>query len=105
MIRNETARRKEIVLMYRREDMNKYTITDYLTGKHFTRINKTEARRRYNAGERIAVTPCKINPAGMMGFVSIYNLTGSVFDQLIRGFEYCSCNHETGYYAAYYTIG
>lgn len=67
------------------------------------RINKKEARRRFNQGEEITLLACKIwidNP--WIGGYRIDNKDERDFDSIVNSFEYYNCTSETGYYASYY---
>lgn len=66
----------------------------------YTKITKPAARRLYNEGSKILLTPCKLRPIPCGVYVS--RASGRDFDKLINEFEYYNCNSETGYYTAYY---
>lgn len=69
----------------------------------FRRINKPTARKLYNEGETIRITPCKCRPNNMQGiWADINNECGEYFHRLINAFEYHFSNAELGYYTAYY---
>lgn len=94
--------------------MNKSTIGRY------TRITKREAARRYNAGEVVRLTPCKMSPVSPWGCfsdahkesyttVSDDNFNTTVarnrdFETVVNAFTYYNCNNETGKYPAYWVI-
>ena len=63
------------------------------------RINKREARNRFNKGEDIYIRPCKLNP--VLTYSIISRLSGN-FDTAVDAFEYYNCNNETGTYASFY---
>lgn len=92
--------------------MNKIQIGGY------TRITKKEAARRYNAGEVIRLTACKLSPVSPWGCYSDaqkdYNATISwdgfntivarnrKFETVVNAFTYYNCTSETGKYPAYW---
>ena len=91
--------------------MNKYVIGKY------TRISKAAARKAYIAGERIAMFPCKANPASPWNQPYILNRASresfvideiglvNDFNGLVNSFEYYNCQYaEMGKYAAFYRI-
>lgn len=67
---------------------------------HYKRINKIEARKRYNKGERIIVKSCNCNP--LVNSYIINNTNGQKFDTIINAYTYYNCNSETGRYASFY---
>lgn len=69
----------------------------------YKRINKKKARSLYNAGYTIYLTPCKIWPddRGPIRPCPISKKEGP-FDDRVNAFEYYNCNHQLGYYAAFY---
>lgn len=92
--------------------MNKIQIDGY------TRITKKEAARRYNAGEVIRLTACKLSPVSPLGCYSDsqkdHNATVSgdgfnttvarnrEFETVVNAFTYYNCTNETGKYPAYW---
>lgn len=76
------------------------------------RINKRQARKLYENGEKFYMIPCKLNPYFGNGVFLIpvqkasdpateYN---DRFNMLVCSFEFYNCiNNETGRYAAFYT--
>lgn len=80
--------------------MNNITINH--GGYTFMRINKRTARRHYNNGESIIIVPVKCYTE-VFAFETKENYNKiRTFDNLVNEFEYYNCNHECGYYAAYY---
>lgn len=70
------------------------------------KIRKNTARKLFNEGRELIITPCKCNPHGawLTGFTICKNtLENSDFDRLINEFEYYNCNSELGKYTAFYT--
>lgn len=92
--------------------MNKININGY------NRITKAAARRAYNAGETVRICPVNISPVNMYGLYADcsnakhttvagdgFNTTiarNKEFETIVNAFIYYNCNHETGYYPAYY---
>lgn len=92
--------------------MNKMQIGGYI------RITKKEAARRYNAGEVIRLTACKLSPVSSGGCYSDaqkdHNATVSgdgfnttvarnrKFETVVNAFTYYNCTNETGKYPAYW---
>ena len=74
--------------------------------RNFVRINKTEARGRYNRGEKIYVCPCKMDPENKWQkavLLSMQTTDGEKFDNAVNYFEYYNCQYnELGKYAAFY---
>lgn len=84
----------------------------------YTRITKKEAARRYNAGEVIRLTACKLSPVSPWGCHSDtqkdHNATVSEdgfnttvarnrkFETVVNAFTYYNCTNETGKYPAYW---
>lgn len=67
------------------------------------RINKKEARRRFNQGEDITLVACKMRVDSPWGLgCRINNKDDRDFDKIVNNFEYYNCTSETGYYASYY---
>lgn len=63
---------------------------------------KRTARRHYNNGESIILLPVKCYTE-VFAFETEKNYNKiRTFDNLVTEFEYYNCNHETGYYAAFY---
>lgn len=72
---------------------------------NYTRISKTAARKAYYQGTPIYIVPCYLRPDNMyMPAVEIgpWGEDVSGFDNRVNAFEYYNCNHETGYYTAFY---
>ena len=73
------------------------------------RINKSQARKQYELGVSVYITPCKMglgnmwNPELEMNKYNLLEVNPSItFDSFINEFEYYTCNYETGYYTSYY---
>lgn len=82
--------------------MNNISLSDMWQNKRFKRVSKRTARRHYNDGESIIILPVKCYTE-MFAFETKENYNKvKDFDQLTNEFEYYNCNHECGYYAAFY---
>ena len=72
------------------------------------KIRKNTARKLFNSGETLIITPCKCAPGGvwLTGFKICKNdFDYCDFDALINEFEYYNCNSELGKYTAFYIPG
>lgn len=73
----------------------------------FIRINKAQARRLYNYGESVLLTPCNQIPITKKPDLAIWeskDLFGQYdgFDELVEWFETYNCNSQNGRYTAFY---
>ena len=71
----------------------------------FTRISKKQAQKLFDAGQEIYLCPVKMNPANpywSMAMPCQKDENWDDFEKLISNFVYYNCNHETGYYPAFY---
>ena len=74
----------------------------------FKKLNKTQARKLYNAGQTIMLVPCKVNPNNMWGIGHYFsNAEGDGFerdfDKVVSYYSYYNCQYnELGKYCAYY---
>lgn len=82
--------------------MTKYTV--YSNGFRFQRVNKTQAKRAYNNGLAVIVTPVNIDPFGVCGGgLQITNKSNESFENVVNAFEFYNCiNSETGRYTGFY---
>ena len=77
----------------------------------FKRINKIQARKRYESGKSVFLLPCNVAPNSIwikpirikdtsneFDFMPEWDL----FDSKVNAFEYYNCNSELGKYASYY---
>lgn len=84
--------------------MNKIYLSDMWRNSSLERVSKRTARRHYNNGESIIILPVKCYTE-MFAFETKENYNKvKDFDQLVNEFEYYNCNHECGYYAAFYVV-
>lgn len=69
-----------------------------------TKINKTIARKLYNAGKPFIIVSCNLRPEFGIKFRTEWMKQFKDFDAMVNNFEYYNCrNSETGRRAAYYT--
>lgn len=78
-------------------------------GVTYTRINKTQAEKRFENGETIYLCACNLRPFTVHRLaVAVNNSTltdTNDFQKVVNTFEYYNCfNSETGKYASYYAI-
>lgn len=72
------------------------------------RVNKTTAKKLYNAGIDILIVPCKVNPTitGTWSLGYVLNKNNDSFDNFtsaVNSFIYYNCNYnQLGKYPAYY---
>lgn len=82
--------------------MNKIHLSDIHRNLSFERVSKRTARRHYNNGQSIILLPVKCYTE-MFVFETEENYNKvRDFENLVNEFEYYNCNHECGYYAAFY---
>jgi len=72
----------------------------------YKRISKVVARKLYETGSEINITPCNIRPDNMWGLcatVAIDHDQPTSFDSMVDAFAYYNCTcRQTGRYPAYY---
>ena len=79
-----------------------------ITTAKVQRVSKPSARKLYNKGVEIYITPCKISPENCWGIGSWHTKDLSVdfdedFDILVRDFTWYNCQYEDwGRYPAFY---
>lgn len=84
--------------------MNNINLSDVWRNLSLERVSKRTARWHYNNGEPIILLPVKCYTE-MFAFETKENYNKvKDFDQLVNEFEYYNCNHECGYYAAFYVV-
>lgn len=82
---------------------------DLNTGK-YTRVRKDVARRLFNEGETIYLTPSNIAAYESNYWIrpypiqSVSGIPGVSFDAQVNAFEYYNCNYELGYYTNFWII-
>ncbi len=98
--------------------MTRYTLN--IAGQRYTRISKTEARKRFAANHTFRICPVKMMPGGPFCMDMLvdpahikqermltptYPTIESLFDATVTDFCYYNANcHETGTYAAFYVV-
>ena len=79
----------------------------------YIRINKKEARNRYNRGDTVYMLSCNMRVDNLwckpyiMDVYKKYDYDTfdeepADFDKLVNHFEYYNCDYERGYYASFY---
>lgn len=72
------------------------------------RVGKYQARKLYNKGYDVTVTPCRLAPKERGFLLSIelnknnLNCLGSSFDEIVDTFKWYNCRYDVGLYPAYY---
>ncbi len=77
---------------------------DLTIGK-YKRIRKDVARRLFNNGQIIYLTPSKIAASDSSMWIKPYpinNRAGENFDDLVNRYEYYNCCYELGYYTSFW---
>ena len=77
---------------------------DLTTGR-YTRIRKDVARRLFNNGRIIYLTPSKVVASDSSMWIKPYpinNRAGQNFDDLVNRYEYYNCCYELGYYTNFW---
>lgn len=84
--------------------MNKIFLSDVWRNLSLERVSKRTARRHYNNGDPIIILPVKCY-SEQFSFETVENYNKvKDFDQLVNEFEFYNCNHECGYYSAFYVV-
>ena len=75
-----------------------------INGFEFKRINKQKARKAFDNGLIVVLTPCKMNPhfIGAAWYETNRNHVTHDFDKMVNAFEYYNCIEEVGRYASYF---
>lgn len=90
--------------------MNQYIFKNS-KNEYFKRISKITAKKEFESGNDIVIVACNLQPFGFWGLgieTSINNWgfegipENERFEKLVNGYTWYNCNHETGYYPAYY---
>jgi hypothetical protein len=79
-------------------------VRDLDTGK-YTRVRKDVARRLFNEGRVIYLTPSNVAASDSNLWVKpcpISKEYGKHFDDVVSEFEYYNCNHQLGYYTNFW---
>lgn len=89
--------------------MKAYVITNSQT--EYRRISKREAKRRFEAGEVVALCPVKLRPG--FPFAPHCSIRRNddehwsgvdKFETRLNEFIHYNCSHAAGYYAAFYRV-
>ncbi len=94
--------------------MHKHTATDH-SGNRWERVSAQKARAAFLNGDSVTICPCKMSPWGLYNpsftirkddethswELEHYGAAG-VWERLVNSAIAYNCNHETGYYLAYY---
>ena len=74
----------------------------------YTRVRKDVARRLFNEGRTIYLTPSNIAASDSNLYTKPFAIKQregrGEFDQRVNTFEYYNCNHELGYYTNFWII-
>jgi len=71
----------------------------------YTRVRKDVARKLFNEGKIIYLTPSNVAASDRSLWIKPYainNRSGEDFDNLVNRFEYYNCNYELGYYTNFW---
>lgn len=72
----------------------------------YTRVRKDVARRLYNEGQTIYLTPSNIAASDSNLWIKPLAIKqgedNGEFDKRVNEFEYYNCNHELGYYTNFW---
>lgn len=86
------------------ETVNRYTVT--INGAQWERITKAEARKLWDAKQRLYIAPCNMRPGGPWGIgaeINSENINNGNFEDMVNEYEYYNCpNSATGEYASFY---
>lgn len=68
------------------------------------KVNKATARKMYKAGKAFWITACNMRPECGLYMQPSWIQSGfsGDFDRMINNFIYYNCDHERGYYPAFY---
>lgn len=77
-------------------------ITQEYDGQTWERVTKARARKVYESGGQVAVSPLLARWGAWVGPFIISNNTGRPFGLMVSMVEFYSCGGELGRYLAYY---
>ena len=67
------------------------------------RVNKTRAKKLFQAGERVLLCPVNLRPFGIWRISFMADSQDGDFDKLVNAFEHYNCTSaEAGKYCAFY---
>ena len=78
---------------------------DLAYSNQYARIRKDVARRLFNEGKTVYLTPSNIAASDHNLWIKPYainNRSKEDFDSLINRYEYYNCNYELGYYTNFW---
>ena len=78
---------------------------DLAYSDQYARIRKDVARRLFNEGKTIYLTPSNVAASDSNPWIkpcAINNRSGEDFDSLINRYEYYNCCYELGYYTNFW---
>lgn len=81
------------------------TITVYGKQVQVKQVNKTVAKRLYNAGHEIHLLPCRVGintPWGLLYTTNAKECDNVPFDSMVNAFTSYNCNTQLGKYPHYY---
>lgn len=81
------------------------TITVYGKQVQVKQVNKTVAKRLYNAGHEIHLLPCRVNINTSWGLLYTTNAKecdNVPFDSMVNAYTNYNCNTQLGKYPHYY---
>jgi hypothetical protein len=73
--------------------------------KKYTRVRKNVARKLFNEGRIIYLTPSNIMATDSSSWIKPYpinNRAGDNFDDIVNRYEFYNCNYELGYYTNFW---
>src|SRR5690606_35163506 len=76
-----------------------------LVTRKYTRIRKNVARKLFNEGKIIYLTPSNIMATDSSPWIKPYpinNRAGQNFDDIVNQYEFYNCNYELGYYTNFW---
>ena len=76
-----------------------------LVTRKYTRIRKNVARKLFNEGRIIYLTPSNIVATDSSPWIKPYpinNRAGANFDDIVNQYEFYNCNYELGYYTNFW---
>lgn len=69
----------------------------------WNRVSKKAAQKAFDAGKRVMIIPCKLDPASPWAcYAYASNKFGDTFDGIASFYASCNCSNEAGRYLAYY---
>jgi hypothetical protein len=76
-----------------------------LVTRKYTRVRKNVARKLFNEGRIIYLTPSNIVATDSSPWIKPYpinNRAGDNFDDIVNRYEFYNCNYELGYYTNFW---